>query len=178
MTLSEKITYAPGAEGCVADIHSSVVATHFEVAFRANNCRLEIGAACRFSSLKLYFLSDDTTIRIGRGTKVNSGLWANISGPGSTIEIGENCLFANVKLRTSDSHGIFDIETGELLNPPGDIKIGPKVWIAEDVLVLKGSEIGTGSVIGARSLVTSVIPPNCLAVGTPAKPIKWGIRWR
>lgn len=40
------------------------------------------------------------------------------------------------------------------------------------VIVLPGVTIGEGSVIGAGAVVTKDIPPNTLAVGSPAKPIR------
>lgn len=36
-----------------------------------------------------------------------------------------------------------------------------------------GVTIGDGAVIGAKSLVNKDIPPNCLAVGVPAKVIRY-----
>ena len=33
------------------------------------------------------------------------------------------------------------------------------------------SEIGDNVIIGARSVVSGIIPSNCVAVGTPCKPI-------
>jgi acetyltransferase-like isoleucine patch superfamily enzyme len=47
--------------------------------------------------------------------------------------------------------------------------IGDYVWVASDVTVLRGVTIGEHSVIGARSLVTSDIPPHSLAFGSPAR---------
>lgn len=45
--------------------------------------------------------------------------------------------------------------------------------IGNNVCILSGVTIGENSVIGAGAVVTSDIPPNCLAVGVPAKPIKY-----
>jgi len=48
--------------------------------------------------------------------------------------------------------------------------IGDHCWVASDVTVLRGVEIGEQSVIGARSLVTKSMPPHTLALGVPATP--------
>lgn len=52
-------------------------------------------------------------------------------------------------------------------------KIGNDVWIGESVTLLRGVNIGTGAVIGANSFVLHDIPPYAVAVGTPAKVIKY-----
>jgi len=38
--------------------------------------------------------------------------------------------------------------------------------------VLSGVTIGDGSVIGAGAVVTRDIPPNCIAVGVPARVVR------
>ena len=53
------------------------------------------------------------------------------------------------------------------------IEIGEDVWIGAQVIILPGSKIGSGSIIGAGSIVKGVIEPNCLAVGSPAKMVKY-----
>jgi virginiamycin A acetyltransferase len=55
----------------------------------------------------------------------------------------------------------------------GDIVIGNGVWIGDSVIVLSGVHIGDGTVIGAGSVVTKSIPPYAIAVGNPAKVIKY-----
>lgn len=57
-------------------------------------------------------------------------------------------------------------------NKQNFIKIQDNVWIGMGVIVLPGVTIGEGSVIGAGAVVTKDIPPNTLAVGSPAKPIR------
>lgn len=108
----------------------------------------------------------------------NSSLWANLSEPRTRLSFGNNCLLANVRVRTSDSHQIFDETSGQRLNPPGDVIVRDHVWIAEDVLLLKNTDIGTNCVIGAKSLVNGLIPHGSLAAGVPAKVIRQGITWR
>ena len=52
------------------------------------------------------------------------------------------------------------------------VTLGRSVWLPWRVFVMPGATIGDGSVIGANSLVAGAIPPNSLAVGTPAKVIR------
>lgn len=46
-----------------------------------------------------------------------------------------------------------------------DIVVEDDVWIGYDVIVLAGSKIGKGSVVGARSIVSGEIPPYSIYVG-------------
>ncbi len=59
----------------------------------------------------------------------------------------------------------------------GDTKykviIGNDVWMGYNVCVKEGVTIGDGAIIGAKSLVTHDIPPYAVAVGTPARVIKY-----
>lgn len=51
--------------------------------------------------------------------------------------------------------------------------IGHDVFIGANVTVLDGVSIGTGAVIGAGAVVTHDIPPYAVAVGVPAKIVKY-----
>ena len=52
------------------------------------------------------------------------------------------------------------------------VTLGKSVWLPWRVFIMPGSTIGDGSVIGANSLVSGAIPPQSLAMGTPAKVIR------
>src|SRR5262245_4779315 len=87
---------------------------------------------------------------------------------GSSIEIGEDCLFSSaVEIRNGDSHSLLDARSARRLNQAKDVSIGDHVWLGTRVLVLKGSRIGSGSTVGAASVVTGEVPDNSLAVGSP-----------
>ena len=57
--------------------------------------------------------------------------------------------------------------------PSLPIKIGNDVWIGVEAMILDGVTIGDGAVIGARTVVTKDIPPYAIAVGVPAKIVKY-----
>ncbi len=58
----------------------------------------------------------------------------------------------------------------------GDIVIGNDVWIGYEALVLSGVHIGDGAVVGARAVVTKDVPHYAVAVGNPARIIKYRFR--
>lgn len=66
-------------------------------------------------------------------------------------------------------HGM---RSGELVrnqvNTVAPVFIGEDVWIAAGTIILKGSVIRDGAIIGASSLVKGEIPANAIAVGIPA----------
>lgn len=124
-------------------------------------------------------------IRVGEGCNVI--VRDNVSCTGkcyistaerSSVSIGNDCMIATAnEIRADDGHPIFDIETEERVNMPRSIEIGEHVWIGAQAIVLGGSKIGDGSIIGLGSIVKGTIPNNCIAVGAPARVIKKNIAW-
>ncbi|GHG81558.1 acyltransferase [Pseudodonghicola xiamenensis] len=128
--------------------------------------------------MQVYLKGNDCRLEFGERSKCNSLFFVNLAEDDCVVQIGNDCLFSSVRMRPSDSHEIRDITTGERMNPPQPITVGNHVWIAEDAILLGGSEIGDGSVIGARSLVNGTIPANSLAVGVPARAVRNNIQWK
>ncbi len=56
---------------------------------------------------------------------------------------------------------------------PRQIIIGHDVWIGHGATILGGVKIGNGAVIGAGAVVAKDIPPYAIAVGNPARVIKY-----
>ncbi len=65
----------------------------------------------------------------------------------------------------------FDPATWEAGNR-GDTEVGHDVWIGAEALVLPGARIGSGAVIGARSVVAGHVPPYAIAAGNPAQVLR------
>lgn len=90
------------------------------------------------------------------------------------MSIGENTLIAAQCYLIDMDHGM---SRDELIrnqsNTVSPIKIGKDVWIAANVTILKGSNVGDGAIIGAKGLVKGSILSNAIAVGNPAKILKY-----
>ena len=115
-----------------------------------------------------------------RGVKVGEGVvfrdaksvTIDLTRP-SLIEIGDNVdINVNFTIMTHDfASGVFLKKYNELINSSGRVKLGNNIYIGRDVTILKGVSIGDNCVIGLGSIVTSDIPSDSVAVGSPARVI-------
>jgi putative colanic acid biosynthesis acetyltransferase WcaF len=85
------------------------------------------------------------------------------------IKVGNHTVISQRSYLCAGSHKIEDVQFTITSQP---IEIGDQCWIATDVFVCPGVKIGFGTVVGARSTVTSDLPPGVIAYGSPAKPAK------
>ncbi|MBL3669264.1 sugar O-acetyltransferase [Streptomyces sp. M2CJ-2] len=110
-----------------------------------------------------------SNITIGARTFVNYNLTALDV---AAIVIGEDCQIGpNVQLLTP-THPLEPQPRRDKLEAAQPITIGDNVWIGGGAIVLPGVTIGDNSVIGAGSVVTKDVPPNVVAVGSPARPVR------
>ena len=59
------------------------------------------------------------------------------------------------------------------VNISGEVLVNQSVFMGTGSKIINQVEIGEFSIIGAGAVVSKSIPPNCTAVGVPAKPIKF-----
>ncbi len=124
-----------------------------------------------FEILEQVKVEGPAQIQIGERTRIASEVI--LDGRGG-IRIGCNTLigFKSILIththRASESRPIID--QGMESKP---ITIGEDVWIGACVLVLPGVSIGDHAIIGAGSVVTREIPPYAVAVGSPARVIRY-----
>lgn len=125
-----------------------------------------------FSKIQLTAYGDGT-ILLGDRVALNG----TVITSKKLISIGSGTMVApNVIIVDSDFHQTWPPESRFISNTTGfdmEVKIGRNVWIGMNTIVLKGAKIGDNSIIGAGSTVTGEIPPNCIAAGNPAIPIKY-----
>jgi len=100
--------------------------------------------------------------------------------------IGNDVLVGSRVIITDHNHGIYkgdaqssplERPANRLLSSDSETVVEDNVWIGDGAVILPGSHIGKGSIIGANSVVTGTIPQYCMAAGSPARPIKvydWG----
>lgn len=102
------------------------------------------------------------------------------------VDIGRFCSIAtNLKIFLGGNHNYKCVScyplTVKLLDETipvapltkGDITIGNDVWIGRDATIMSGVNVGDGAVIGAASVVTKDVPPYGIAVGNPARLVRY-----
>ncbi len=136
--------------------------------------KLLINALCEISGRII--VGPDCQVIIGHGLICNDHIFIH-AADNTSITIGDDCLFANVRIYSSDMHSIFLEDTGERINKSQDVVIKNKVWLSRDVLVLKGTEIGSNTLAGARSVLTDKYPDFAIIAGSPGKVVKVGTSW-
>lgn len=112
-------------------------------------------------------------IEIGNNVDIGIGTIIHSS---NKILIGDNTIIAGHCYIIDSNHGTK--KGKEIRSQANDISengivIGEDVWIGTHVTILKGARIANHAVIGANSLVNTDIPENAIAVGIPAKIIKY-----
>lgn len=132
----------------------------------------------RFIRHTSFGMENGGIITLGGGISVYRNLNV-VAKSGKRVDIGDECMFArDIIIRNNDGHTITDTITGEILNAPEDIKIHDKVWVGTRCMILKGSEISEGSIVGAMALVNKKFSePNILIAGVPAKKIRENVAW-
>ena len=151
----------------------------FNLRIRGNNNKIVVGESCTFGEqCSVWMDGNNCEIIIGDNSTFTWGIEFNAQENYSKIHIGKDCMFSNhIIVRTSDSHPIYSIDTGIRINQPKDVFIGNHVWIAPNVKIMKGANIGNGVIVGSDTTVTKAIPENTMCIGRPAKVVKENIRW-
>ena len=122
-------------------------------------------------------------LTVGNFTYGNINMYHSGNGL-ETLKIGSFCSVApDVTFLLASEHGCKNISTYpfkvKFFNQEneaaskGSITVGDDVWIGYGAIIMSGVTIGQGAVIGAGSVVTKDIPPYAIAVGTPAKVLKY-----
>ena len=111
------------------------------------------------------YIHPNALLTIGKNTYLNG----SIIDCSYKISIGNDCALADgVRIMDNSWH---------LSDSSGEVKIGNKVWIATNALILPGVTIGDGAIIAAGAVVTKDVPAKCLVAGVPARVIKENIEW-
>lgn len=111
-----------------------------------------------------FFVDKSATVILGNNVQLMNGVQIFAR---KQITINAEALIGDqTVIQDTDFHGI---DGNPIKVKP--VTIGFHVWIARQVLVLKGVTIGDYSIVGAGSVVTSDIPDHVIVAGNPAKQI-------
>lgn len=174
------------------DYGKKLVLKGMPVIFNKKGARITIGNNV---TIKSSFLSNlvglySRTIIVTRspGAIIKIGNGVGISGATiyarQSIEIGDNtAIGGNVKILDNDFHPIdmddrirllSDLNGGDSdLVPSKPIKIGKNCFIGCNAIILKGTELGEGCVVGAGAVVSGKFDGNTVIAGNPAKVMKY-----
>jgi len=117
--------------------------------------------------VKIKFAGGTADIVIGDQCYINSG---SVIYSGNGVRLGNKVLIAANCTLASANHGINKDAT--MLEQPfmesrGGINIGNDVWIGANTVVLDGTTIPDGCVIGAGSVVMGTLEPYGIYAGNP-----------
>lgn len=88
------------------------------------------------------------------------------------VTIGDNVFIApNVSVYTA-GHPVHYLARNSMYEYGIPVSIGDNVWIGGNAVICPGVNIGSGSVIGAGSIVTKDVPENVMAAGNPCRIIR------
>ncbi|MDD8021601.1 MAG: acetyltransferase [Paracoccaceae bacterium] len=85
------------------------------------------------------------------------------------IRIGSKVAVSQRSFLCTGTHDVTSLRRPLQTYP---ITISDHVWIAAEAMVMPGCSIGTGAVIGARSVVRSDMPAWKICVGDPCRPVR------
>jgi acetyltransferase-like isoleucine patch superfamily enzyme len=141
-----------------------------ELYARPDHGRLVVGPWC--------WIGNDNKLRAHEGQltvgeKVVMGR-DNVINAYLDIEVGGASILADWIYVTDFDHRFerLDIpikDQGIVMSP---VRIGRDVWVGEKASILRGTDIGDGSVVAAHCLVNRDIPPFSIAVGVPVRVIR------
>ncbi len=88
---------------------------------------------------------------------------------GDNFHAGRDCTVYSVNHRWEGATALpYDTE---IVKKP--VVIGDNVWLGEHVLVMPGSRIGDGAIIGAGAVVAGTVDDLAVVVGVPARAVKY-----
>lgn len=129
-------------------------------------------------------LSVDGKVSFGQGARISIGKNGCVTFKGEfsntaqmnlccvdSIKFGSNIVTSwDTLVMDTDWHEVINTESGVPSPCTKPVEIGDGVWIGTRAVVLKGSRIPNGCIVGAGSLVTKrYCEEDCLIAGNPAK---------
>lgn len=95
------------------------------------------------------------------------------------ITFGDDVLISwDSLIMDTDFHGIFDVDTHEMLNHSSAIYIGDHTWICCRTTILKGTRIGCNNIVAAGSVITGHYENENAIICSNKKILKKNVNWK
>lgn len=130
-----------------------------------------------------FITSMGTNVNIGKRAEIGYGLSiGSNSGIGrdsiiqGDVTIGDGVMMGPECIIYTKNHEFSDVTVPMFRQGTSEVRpviISDDVWIGARVTILPGVNIGTGSIIGAGSVVTKDVPEYAIVGGNPARVIKY-----
>lgn len=174
---NSSICFSENAKNNIFFCEEGVHLVNSTISFNGCNCVLFL-CKNRNNYIVNLSLNNNSVLYFGADTYIN-GCVNIILSEQQHFFIGNHCLLSfGIWIRTADPHLIYSCTTKQRLNPSQSVYIGDHVWLGQSVLILKGTEIDSGSIVGAMSVLSGKkIPHNCSYAGNPGRLIKSDIFW-
>ena len=132
--------------------------------------RVELGTRVHIYRGTIIEVGHGGSVVVGESSHIQTN--CNLKGFVSDLRIGSHVQIAPQCTFSPYEHNFDDLAMpirDQGLRSKGPIIVEDDAWLGVGVRVLEGVTIGTGSIIGAGSVVTQDIPPFAIAVGVPAR---------
>jgi acetyltransferase-like isoleucine patch superfamily enzyme len=160
--------------------------------YRALYGRTAFGDGCDIGKRCRVTLRDGGRVSFGPGCVIDEGMTLEVTGllrvgagtvfghhctiaARSAVTLGSSCLIAEMVSIRDHDHNFERLDTPVVAQGAvvSDVTIGDNVWLGAKVNVLRGVTIGDNVVVGAGAVVTHDIPANAVAVGVPARVLRF-----
>lgn len=165
-----------GGKNNILYCEDGVILCDCSIDFQADNSLIFLSKSIKEYRFAIT-INNNSVCYFGRNNYFN-GMMHIILSEHKHFFVGDNCLFSfDVWVRNADPHLIYSTKTKERINLTKSVFIGDHVWVGQSVMLLKGTKIDSGSILGARSVGTGNITHNSVWAGSPIRKIKDSIFW-
>lgn len=166
-----------GGKNNILYCEDNVIIQNSKIVFNGSNSLIYLSRSRHEYRLNVS-INHNQVFFMGQNNYMNGILNAVLSEQ-AHIFIGSDGIFSfDIWLRNADPHLIYSSETMKRMNPTKSIYMGDHVWLGQSAMILKGTKIGSGSIVGAMSLLSGkTVPSNTCWGGNPAKLLRTGVFW-
>lgn len=143
------------------------------ISFGGNNALVYLSSNTKHPYIVWIDAWNGSTVYFGNNSFFNGIMHVSASERQNIIFGNDGVYSFGIWFRTADPHLIYDIETKKRINMSKSVLVGDHVWLGQNATILKGSQIGSGSIVAANALISGkTVESNSLWGGNPARKIK------